>query len=155
MRMKHRLAHMILGTSVLCVAALMAEEKTADDLVASMQKEDITYAQLMSGMGMAYESIQNGVVSMNKLLVDRGIYFIRTHPAPKQKPWVIMDKEDQEGFKAMLVYYDKKMDEDVAHIEKAVANKDWIKAYEGAKELGDSCLSCHMTYKNNVKYVMK
>ena len=135
--------------------ALVAQEKTADDLVAGMQKEDITYAQLMSGMGMAYESIQNGVVSMNKLLVDRGIYFIRTHPAPKQKPWVIMDQEDHEGFKAMLVYYDKKMDDDVAIIEKATQKKDWEGAYAGAKELGNSCISCHLAYKEHVKYVMK
>ncbi|WP_060825218.1 hypothetical protein [Sulfurospirillum cavolei] len=154
MRKYNFLGTLVLGTAIACTS-LVAEEKTADDLVASMQKEDITYAQLMSGMGMAYESIQNGVISMNKLLVDRGIYFIRTHPAPKQKPWVIMDKEDQEGFKAMLVYYDKKMDEDVAIIEKAAQQKDWIKAYEGAKELGNSCLSCHMASKNNVKYVMK
>ena len=155
MRVKHFLGNFVLGTAIIWTTNLAAKEKTADDLVASMQKEDITYAQLMSGMGMAYESIQNGIVSMNKLLVDRGIYFIRTHPAPKQKPWVIMERENQEGFKAMLVYYDKKMDEDVAVIEKAVTHKDWIKAYEGVTELGNSCISCHITYKDKVAYVMK
>jgi len=140
---------------VLAGITLVAQEKSAEDLVKSMKKEDITYAQLMSGMGMSYDNIQKGVITMNKLLVDRGIDFIRTHPAPKQNPWVIMDKEDHEGFKAMLVYHDKKMDEDVERIEKAVAKKDWIGAYEEVKELGNSCVSCHVTYKNNVTHVMR
>ena len=145
-----------IGTLLVCAGlTLVAQEKSAEDLVKSMKKEDITYAQLMSGMGMSYDNIQKGVITMNKLLVDRGIDFIRTHPAPKQNPWLIMDKDDQEGFKAMLVYYDKKMDEDIALIEKAVKQKDWYNAYEGTKELGNSCISCHLGYKNQVKHIMK
>lgn len=145
-----------IGTLLVCAGlTLMAQEKSAEDLVKSMKKEDITYAQLMSGMGMAYDNIQKGVITMNKLLVDRGIDFIRTHPAPKQNPWLIMDKESQEGFKAMLVYHDEKMDEEIALIEKAVQKKDWIGAYDNVKGLGNSCISCHVTYKNNVVSVMK
>jgi hypothetical protein len=37
-----------------------------------------------------------------------------------------MHKEDQEGFKSMLVYYDKKMDEDVEAIEESVNDKEWL-----------------------------
>jgi hypothetical protein len=135
--------------------SLNAQEKTADDLIKSMKKEDITYAQLMQGMAIAKNNIDTGVISMNKMLVDTGILFIRTHPAPKAKPWVIMGKDDQEGFKSMLVYYDKKMDEDVDAIEKAVVEKDWMKALEASQELSNSCISCHTAYKDKVQYVMK
>lgn len=135
--------------------SLFAQEKTADDLLKTMNKEDITYAQLMSGMAMAKNNIDTGIISMNKMLVDRGINFIRTHPAPKAKPWVIMGKEDQVGFKSMLVFYDKKMDEDVEAIEKAVKEKDWMKALEASQELSNSCISCHTAYKDKVQYVIK
>jgi len=135
--------------------SIVAKEKSAEDLVQTMKKEDITYAQLMSGMGMAYDNIQKGVLSMNKLLVDRGIDFIRTHPAPKQNPWLIMEEKDREGFKTFLVEFDAKMDEDVAIIEKAVQDKDWFGAYEASHELGTSCIACHLSYKNNVKYLMQ
>lgn len=144
-----------LALSTLLSASLIAEEKTADDLVKSMKKADITYAQLMQGMGMAKNNIDSGIISMNELLVERGIDFIRTHPAPKQKPWYIMAQEDREGFKSMLVYYDKKMDEDVEAIEKAIKSKDWQKALEASNELSNSCISCHVSYKNKVKYIME
>jgi cytochrome c556 len=135
--------------------SLFAEEKTAEELVKSMKKEDITYRQLMNGMAMAKNNIDNGIIGMNKMLVNRGIDFIRTHPAPRAKPWVIMGKDDQEGFKSMLVFYDKKMDEDVEAIEKAVNKKDWQKALEASNELSNSCLSCHVVYKDKVKYIME
>lgn len=137
------------------VVSLFAQEKTADDLIKTMKKEDITYAQLMSGMAMAKNNIDTGIISMNKMLVDRGIDFIRTHPAPKAKPWVIMDKEDQEGFKSMLVYYDKKMDKDVEAIEDAVNKNEWVDALNASQELSNSCMSCHISYKDKVKYIMK
>jgi hypothetical protein len=135
-------------------SGLLAEEKTAEDLVKSMKKEDISYAQLMNGMAMANNNIQTGIISMNKFLVDRGIDLIRTHPAPREKPWVIMGKENQEGFKSLLVYYDKKMDEDVEAIEKAVNEKDWYKAFDAATEFSTSCINCHTAYKDEVKYIM-
>jgi len=109
----------------------------------------------MNGMAMAKNNIDNGIIGMNKMLVDRGIDFIRTHPAPRAKPWVIMGKDDQTGFKSMLVFYDKKMDEDVEAIEKAVHKKDWQKALEASNELSNSCLSCHVVYKDKVKHIME
>ena len=147
------LALLTLGTML--TISLFAQEKTADDLVKSMKKEDITYAQLMQGMGMAKNNIDMGIIGMNKFLVDRGIDLIRTHPAPKAKPWFIMAEEDREGFKSMLVHYDKKMDEDVEAIEKAVNQKDWMKALEASQELSNSCISCHISYKDKVKYIME
>ncbi len=134
---------------------LIAKEKTADDLIKTMKKEDITYAQLMGGMAMAINNIQTGIISQNKMLVDRGIDFIRTHPAPKQKPWLLMDEKDRKAFKVSLVYFDKKMDEDVEAIEKAMAKKDWNEAMTGLNTFQNTCLSCHVSWKDEVKYLMK
>jgi hypothetical protein len=66
-----------------------------------------------------------------------------------------MEKDDQTGFKSMLVFYDKKMDEDVEAIEEAVNKKDWQKALEASNELSNSCLSYHVVYKDKVKYIME
>ncbi len=65
-----------------------------------------------------------------------------------------MEKEDQVGFKSMLVFYDKKMDDDVQEIENAVNAKDWNKAFEAATEFSTSCINCHTAYKDKVKYIM-
>jgi len=144
-----------LGLTTLLATASLAEVKNADELIKTMKKEDITYAQLMGGMAMAINNIQTGIISQNKMLVDRGIDFIRTHPAPKQKPWVIMDKKDRDAFKTSLVYFDKKMDDDVLAIEKSVANKDWSGAVEGLNTFQNTCVACHVSWKDNLKYLMK
>lgn len=140
--------------SAILATSLVAQFKSTDEMLKTMKKEDITYAQLMSGMQMASNNIQSGIISMNKILVDRGINFIRTHPAPRKKPWVIMKKEDQKAFKSTLLVYDKQMDEDVFAIEKALNKKDWSKAMDAAQGLNNTCLSCHLSWKNNVKYIM-
>lgn len=139
---------------VILTTSLVAQFKSTDEMLKTMKKEDITYAQLMAGMQMASNNIQSGIISMNKVLVDRGINFIRTHPAPRKKPWVIMKKEDQEAFKSTLLVYDKQMDDDVLAIEKALNKKDWAKAMDASQELNNTCLSCHLSWKNNVKYIM-
>jgi len=143
------------GLITLISTSLFGEVKDADELIKTMKKEDITYAQLMGGMAMAINNIQTGIIAQNKMLVDRGIDFIRTHPAPKQKPWVIMDEKDRDAFKASLVFFDKKMDDDVEVIEKAVAQKDWVKATKGLNTFNNTCVACHISWKNEVKYLMK
>jgi len=141
---------------VLSLSSLVsAQEKTADDLIKSMKKADITYAQLMTGMSEALNNIQSGIIGMNSMLVDRGINFVRTHPAPKQKPWVIMAEEDRNSFKSTLLYFDKKMDEDVLAIEKAVDKKDWDMALQGLNTFENTCMACHNSWKNKVKYIME
>ena len=144
-----------IALSATLATSLFAEAKNADELLKTMKKADITYAQLMDGMAEAINNIQEGIIGMNITLVDRGINFVRTHPAPKQKPWVIMDEKDRDAFKSTLVYFDKKMDEDVLAIEKAVQVKDWNKALEGLNTFQNTCTSCHVTWKNEVKYLMK
>ncbi len=153
MKILNKLLIVAVATSSL-TSGLFAQEKTAEGLMKSMTKKDISYRQLMSGMAMATNNIQSGILSMNVMLIDRGINLIRTHPAPRKKPWVIMDKEDQVGFKSMLVYYDKKMDDDVEAIEKAVHNKDWDGALKASNEFTTSCMNCHTAYKDKVKYLM-
>lgn len=133
----------------------IAEIKNADDLIKTMKKENITYAQLMDGMAMAINNIQEGIIAMNEMLVYRGIDFIRTHPAPKQKPWVIMDEKDRDAFKSTLVAFDKQMDEDVLAIEKAVKDRNWGKALQDLNNFQNTCMSCHQAWKSEVKYIMK
>lgn len=140
---------------VLNSSVVLAQEKTAEELIKTMKKEDITYAQLMDGMAIAINNIQAGIIGMNKMLVKEGIHFIRNHPAPKKKPWVIMDKEDHVGFKATLVAFDKQMDEDVLAIETSVKKNNWNEALEGLNAFNNTCMSCHNSWKNKVKYVMK
>ena len=141
---------------VLCLSVSMySQEKTADDLIKSMKKADITYAQLMTGMSEALNNIQSGIIGMNSMLAERGINFIRTHPAPKQKPWVIMSNEDRESFKSTLLYFDKKMDEDVLVIENAIIRKDWVLALKGLNTFENTCMACHNSWKNKVKYIME
>lgn len=142
-------------TAVISTGVFAKELKSADELIQTMKKEDITYAQLMSGMAMAINNIQTGIISQNKMLVDRGIDFIRTHPAPKKKPWVIMAKKDREAFKASLLHFDKKMDDDVLAIEKSVMKKDWGEAMNGLNTFQNTCISCHISWKDEVKYLMK
>lgn len=153
MKILNKLSIKVMIISLLS-CGLFAQDKTADELIKTMVKKDITYVQLMNGMAMATNNIQMGVLSMNEMLVDRGIDFIRTHPAPRKKPWLLMEKKDREGFKAMMLFYDKKLDEDVLKIEKAVKNKDWDEALKASNNFTTSCLNCHTAYKNKVKYIM-
>lgn len=143
------------GLSIALSSGLFAQANNADELIKTMKKEDITYVQLMAAMGKALNNIQEGIIGMNKVLVDRGINFVRTHPAPKKKPWVIMEKQNHEAFKSSLVYFDKKMDEDVLAIENAVAKKDWNQAMQELNVFQNTCMACHVTWKNEVSYIMK
>ncbi len=38
---------------------------------------------------------------------------------------------------------------------KAVNDKEWLKALEASQELSNSCISCHISYKDKVKYIME
>lgn len=135
--------------------SLYSQEKSAEALIKSMKKEDITYSQLMQGMSEALNNIQSGIISTNSMLVNRGINFVRTHPAPRNKPWIIMEKEDRDSFKASLLYFDKKMDEDVLVIEKAVQKREWNQALDALNTFSNTCMACHNSWKDKVKYIME
>ncbi len=120
---------------------------SADDLVKSKTKADITYAQMMAGMGEGLSMIQKGILTQNKFLVESGVYLIDSHPAPRHKPWSIMPKEDQKAFKQTLLSYDTLLHDTTSEILGALYLEDWILANEKAYELSTHCMSCHATWQ--------
>ena len=122
--------------------------QNADELVKSKTKADITYAQMMAGMGDGLNMIQKGILTQNRLLVESGVYMIDTHPAPRHKPWSIMKKEDQDSFKKTLLSYDKLLHDSTSEILQAMEEKDWIKTNEKAYNLSNHCISCHSVWQH-------
>lgn len=122
----------------------------AEDLVKSKRKADITYAQMMAGMGDGLNMIQKGILTQNILLVESGCYLIDAHPAPKEKPWMIMPKEDRESFKQTLLAYDKLLHNGTSEILNAMNERDWIEANNKLFELSNQCMSCHSVWQNKV-----
>ena len=142
-------------TLLLCAGlmftGLYAEEQTAEQLVASKKKADMTYKQLMATMGRSSTMMHEGILRENKQMVKTGANFILGHPAPNHKPWSIMKKEDQIDFKKSLLAYDKILDIHTENIVAAAEKKEWSDAATAANELIQSCISCHSIWKNKVK----
>lgn len=138
---------------VACLLAPMAQatEQTAEQLVASKQKADMTYKQLMEIMGSASSMIHQGILRENQQMVKEGANIILNHPAPNHKPWSIMQKADQKGFKKSLKFYNKDLD---AHAERAAteaAKGNWPEARKAANDLTNSCTTCHAMWRSKVK----
>lgn len=133
------------------ISSSYAETKTAEQLVASMKKADMTYRQLMEVMGRSTSMMHEGILRENKQMVEVGANFILTHPAPNHKPWTIMKKEDQEGFKQSLLTFDKILDIHTEAMVEAAKKEDWIEASKASHELLNSCVSCHVMWRNKVK----
>lgn len=132
-------------------AGLQAQEGTAEDLVAGMERADMTYRQLMEVMGGASGMMHEGILRQNPQMVKSGAEVILTHPAPSHKPWSIMPQEKQAGFKSSLVSFDKLLDQYTEATAKAAAQKDWLKASQSLQELNMACVSCHAMWKDEVK----
>ncbi|MEA3354771.1 MAG: hypothetical protein U9Q33_13245 [Campylobacterota bacterium] len=122
----------------------------AEDLVASKDIADITYAQMMRQMGEALKMVQEGIITQNQLLVESGVYLIDSHPAPKEKPWMIMDPKDRDSFKKSLISYDKLLHDATSEVLGSVNEKDWIDANEKLYNLSNHCISCHSVWKEKV-----
>ena len=123
----------------------------ADKLVQSKTKSDMTYKQLMQRMGESYKMMQSGIINQNKELVKIGAQMIQNHPAPKEKPWSIVKKEDIESFKKTLLAYDKLLHHSATEIEKALKYDDWLTINEKVFEMSKHCISCHSVWKDNLK----
>ncbi|MEA3315357.1 MAG: hypothetical protein U9Q30_05845, partial [Campylobacterota bacterium] len=123
---------------------------SADELVASKNVLDITYAQMMRQMGEALKMVQEGIITQNYLVVESGIRIIDTHPAPKEKPWKIMPLKEQDSFKKSLLSYDTLLHEATSEILGAVNERDWIDANKQFYNLSNHCVSCHSIWKNKV-----
>ena len=124
-----------------------AEERTAEQLVASKKKADMTYKQLMEIMGDASAMIHKGIIRENKQMVKKGADLILYHPAPKHKPWSIMAKSDKDAFKQSLLSFDKILDRHASRVEEEAAKENWLEASKSAYELTNSCISCHSMWK--------
>lgn len=141
--------------TALLVAALfplsIQAQESAENLVATMRKAEMTYKELMTIMGRSIGMMQEGVLTQNRELVEQGANIIFTHPAPNHTPWAIMKAEDQEGFKQALVTYDKVLDNDTNDILKATRGRDWLAATGALSQLQTSCVSCHMQWKDKAQ----
>lgn len=135
----------------LLAASSYAQDKSADALVASKKKADMTYRQLMEIMGEASSMMHKGVIRENKQMVKEGANIILTHPAPNHKPWAIMAKEDQNAFKQSLLAFDKALDTKAQQVVEDAEQGRWTKASNSLNELNGACISCHAMWRQKVK----
>jgi len=122
--------------------------QNVEELVNSKNIANISYSQMMRQMGEGLKMAQDGIVSQNSLLVKSGIYLIDSHPAPKEKPWMRVAKEDREDFKTSLLSYDKLLHNATSEVLKSLDEKNWIETNQKFFELSNHCVSCHSIWKN-------
>jgi len=142
------------GLIVLCIlfaASAEAQQKTAEELVASKKKADITYRQLMEIMGSASGLINEGIVRENPQMVRNGATLILDHPAPNHKPWTIVAEPERAAFKQTLLTFDKIMDNQAEKAAQLAEKRDWSGAGKAAYELTNSCISCHAAWKQKAR----
>ena len=125
--------------------------ENAQSLVDSKAKSDMTYKQIMQRMGEAYNLIQRGLINENKELIKIGATMIDKHPAPKEKPWTIVKKTDQKAFKQTLLSYNDLLHESAYRINGALNKNDWHLVHQEINILSGHCVSCHSSWKNNLK----
>ena len=142
------LAKTLIAFGLLVVGSTSYTQESAEQLVASMKKADMTYRELMANMGRSIGTMQNGVLTANREMVEQGAYFILNHPAPKHAPWAIMPSSDQAGFKSALLTYDKVLDINTKAVVQASNQRDWIAAGEKLAELQGACVSCHVQWQS-------
>jgi hypothetical protein len=117
-------------------------------LVASKQKADMTYRQLMEILGEATSMIQMGIVRENKQMVKTGADMVLYHPAPKHKPWNIMEASDRAGFKQSLLTFDPILDEHAGRAAQAAARGNWTEVSRALADLDRSCIACHAMWRD-------
>ena len=146
---------MIKWTAVASVALLMgsavAEERTAETLVESMRKADMTYRELMEVMGKSSAMMHEGILRQNKQMVEVGANFIFTHPAPKSPPWNVMPVSDQTAFKSSLVAFDEILDTHTKSIVEAAKKAEWSEAANASNALTNACIACHAMWKDKAR----
>ncbi len=144
----HKLKFTLVIVSGLALMPLSAlAQSDAEALVASKAKADMTYRELMQILGRSLTWIQSGIVQQNKQLVREGANHVLHHPAPNHKPWTIMAKEDQEGFKQALLGFDPVLDIHAKDALAAAEKGDWFAASEASSRLQSACVSCHAEWQ--------
>jgi|GEM_PF-819464 len=126
-------------------------QQNAEALVASKRPADMSYRDLMQILGRTLNWVQDGVLVRNKQLVREGSNMIVNHPAPRDKPWSIMETDDQEGFKQALLTYDKRLDAKANAVIAAAEKSDWLEASAALAELQTACVSCHTQWQHKAR----
>lgn len=130
-------------------------DKAADAMLASMEKADMTYRELMELFGQASSLMNEGIIRQNKQMVQQGANIILTHPAPKHKPWAIVPKDQQVEFKKSLLAFDKLLDSNVETVIQASSKSNWQQANKNLAGLNTVCISCHAAWKNKAIDISK
>lgn len=142
---------LIASVSMVLLSPQVTAQEDADALVASKNKADMSYRELMQILGRALTWIQSGIVQENKQLVREGVNHVIHHPAPNHKPWTIMAEADREGFKQALLAFDPVLDIHAMEALAAAEKGDWIEAMAAAARLQTTCVSCHGTWKQKAR----
>ncbi len=129
---------------------LYAQSDSAEALIASKVKADMTYQEMMQIMNKSASKVYDGIILENKVMVRDGAEAIAEHRAPNHKPWLIMPKSKQEAFKAMLLIYDEELHESAEEIIIALEKDDWINVNQAFSTMTQSCIVCHSAWKNEV-----
>ncbi len=137
--------------SILVCAPSALAQKNIEELVASKRPADMNYRELMQILGRALAWMQDGILLENKQLVREGVNVIVNHPAPRHKPWTIMETVDQEGFKQTLMHYDKVLDTNANAVASAAEKMDWLQASASLAELRAACVSCHIQWRHKAR----
>ncbi|MDP2795832.1 MAG: hypothetical protein Q8O25_17385 [Sulfurisoma sp.] len=140
---------LIASLAVSSPAALAQQD--AEALVASKRPADMSYRDLMQMLGRSLTWLQDGIILENKQLVREGVKVIVNHPAPRHKPWTIMDAVDQDGFKKSLMTYDKVLDAKADSVAAATEKNDWLQASASLAELRAACISCHAQWRHKAR----
>ena len=125
--------------------------RTAEQLVASKKFAEMSYKQLMNILGSGMAMVQQGILMENKQMIMEGAGLILNHAAPKENPWLIMNKQDQEGFKNSMLAYDLILDNYAKEIAEKVKEEDWLEVNKKTYELINSCVVCHSLWRHKVK----
>lgn len=142
---------MIAAASLSLTSPAFAQSDAAEAMVASMRIANISYRDLMNMFSHALAEMQDGMIRHNPELVKQGANVVFTHPAPKDKPWTIMAKEDQEGFKQTLLAYDKVLDVFTEEIVASAEKNDWQAGIEAVGKLQGACIACHQEWLHRAR----
>lgn len=146
-----------MNRSVLVILALLttsdsaADERSAEQLVASKERADVSYRQLMEAMGSASALIHAGILRQNKLMVEQGAQMIADHPAPNHKPWTIVAEGDRAAFKQALLSHEPILHTNAERAAEAAARESWLEAAAAAEELTRACVGCHLAWKEKAR----
>ncbi len=121
----------------------------ATELVAKRRASNLTYKQMMAGMGNAFILMQIGILSQNKKVVRDNVLKINNHPAPKDPPWEIVEDKDKLQFKESLLAFDQLLHQNATDILSVLETSDWIKINEEVFKMSNNCTSCHVLWKGN------